>query len=588
MKKPVSFRTKLFMLIACIIAGIFLCTFCMILPFSTHRMEINSEYQLEQDGVHTVASLNYFLDQMRSIYLSISSDVMLQEELDAVPSQAASLRYQYLMKKLDTLTTVFVRSYSVYLYDIGGNNFFTSDTLSTTALMDDKWVKNAEYNEGMRNFVLSQDENFSSTSFIMIGGILRYHIIGRPLAYFSVNAKTAVLQSLIFPTPLTPGTLQGMYGADGSYLFGGLQDFDLSSVNASSGKISKNGMLYQYCVTESEDYQWKYVALVPVSEMYASINALRSQIFLLLLLALAAALFIAYFASSKVTYPIRVLSEAVNSYRNSNSGSISIPNLRRNDEFKILNDGLINMADRINHLIENVYRAELENRKMELRILHRAINPHFIYNVLENIYWTLQLNQTEKASKTILDFSHYLRSTLTFDQQMESLGHLRMELNAYCELQKVFSHETVSWQVNFPEELLTYRIPGMLVQPLVENSYVHAFPPEWKKKGCIRVTAERNAGKLLLRVEDDGMGMKGEDLEQVKQVLADPQDTAPEDQSSRFFAFRNIQTRIHIQYGRQWGLSVESSYLAGSSFCLSLPFAAEQLPAVPPSAGGGA
>lgn len=571
-KKFIPFWLKLFACNSALIG----CAFVIILAVTYPRISSHAkgeiDKQLHEQTVQVINNLEYQLDLMRGIYISIAVDEKLQDifSQETVSSSIETLdNHDYIVQKLENLSNVWSKTTFVYLFDNNSNLFYDSRVLSTTPLLDSSCIHHAISNEGMYNFSVINDKNTANTRVLSIGGILRKNIVGEEIGCFCVNLNLSNLQSLIFPPDYTDGTLQLLTDSHQNYVIG--DDITLPSdiTGSESGTITLNNTKYLLYKYTSLEYGFSHYILVPMDEAYREINLLMNIIILMIIVVIFISIVISFILVKQFTSPIEKLTTMMNCYQGDSDSRSVIQDLHLTNEFHVLNDGLIHMSDRINTLINDVYQHKIMHQQLELRTLHDAINPHFIYNVLDSIQWELRLNKTDTALETLYTFSNYLRNTLILNQDVQTIKAMRNAILGYCNLQQILLDD-IEYEINIPENLDSYILPSMLVLPLVENCFVHAFPGEFDRPKKITAIAKSSDCELIIKIMDTGTGITAADLDKIKLILRNPLSYQLEKDSTRFFAIKNIQSRILLNCGENYGMEIESDEM-GTLVTLYLP-----------------
>jgi two-component system sensor histidine kinase YesM len=189
--------------------------------------------------------------------------------------------------------------------------------------------------------------------------------------------------------------------------------------------------------------------------------------------------------------------------------------IRGRDEIAQLGSALNIMISRLRELIDREYRAELGKRNAEFRALQSQIHPHFLYNTLNGLIGLNRSGQGQLLEHAILSLSGMLRYTLE-QSDTSTLGREMEFLEAYCGLQKLRFGDRLEFSIECPPDLADFRLPKLLLQPLVENAVIHGIEP-LDRPGRLLVRAERRTGAevgpgswLHIRIEDNGAGFDAE------------------------------------------------------------------------------
>ena len=285
----------------------------------------------------------------------------------------------------------------------------------------------------------------------------------------------------------------------------------------------------------------------------------------ILILILAGAFMISRKIVTGITEPIQKLCEAAEA---AGSGDFQIRAQGEGlDEIAVLNASFNQMMEEIGNLVEDIRVEELNLRAAELRVLQEQINPHFLYNTLDNIIWLAESKDTEQVVKMVSALSSFFRTTLSKGREFISVREEGEHIRSYLEIQQFRYRDILEYDVSIPEELWEYQVIKLTLQPLVENALYHGIKKK-RGKGHISVSAERYKDVLIFKVKDDGMGMEEARLEQVRGIL---DGSVVEEQQSGGFGLFNVNQRIQLHYGAEYGLKVQSTYGEGTEVWVRIP-----------------
>jgi len=232
------------------------------------------------------------------------------------------------------------------------------------------------------------------------------------------------------------------------------------------------------------------------------------------------------------------------------------------EEVQVLSDGIENMVGHLKRLIERNTEQEKQRRRTELALLQAQINPHFLYNTLDTIIWLIESGEISEAVKMVGSLSNYFRFSLSRGQNVITLEEEQQHIRSYLEIQQMRYRDLMEYQIDIPDELKSYTLPKLTLQPLVENALYHGIKIR-RRKGLIRVTGRMQGDHLILEVADDGCGMTPERLEEVRASLVDGR---PEG-----FGLRTVHQRIQILFGADYGLRLQSDPETGTVIYVKIP-----------------
>jgi sensor histidine kinase YesM len=239
-------------------------------------------------------------------------------------------------------------------------------------------------------------------------------------------------------------------------------------------------------------------------------------------------------------------------------------NLReRKDEIGVLHDSFALMLERNKELIAQEYQSKLEKREAQIRALQAQINPHFMYNTLQVIGGMALKKDVPQVYHITTALSDIMRYSLNFSDEMVCLREEIQYFQSYLRIQDERFGNRISLEINIPEELLDCLIPKLILQPLLENSLEHGLS---NKSGVWKIVLEGNLtpeGDLLLVMEDNGVGIAPERLEQIQQSLK--YDTEKSLKSSTHIGLCNVNSRIKLKYSEdKYGITIDSIYGEGT------------------------
>ncbi len=232
------------------------------------------------------------------------------------------------------------------------------------------------------------------------------------------------------------------------------------------------------------------------------------------------------------------------------------------EEVQLLSDGIESMVGHLKRQIERNTEQEKQQRRTELALLQAQINPHFLYNTLDTIIWLIESGEISEAVAMVGSLSNFFRFSLSRGQNVITLEEEQQHIRSYLEIQQMRYRDLMEYEIDIPEELKSYILPKLTLQPLVENALYHGIKIR-RRKGLIRVSARAQESRLILEVRDDGSGMSPERLEEVRASLVDG--------SREGFGLRTVHQRIQILFGVEYGLSVESAPDIGTKILVEIP-----------------
>ncbi|MHA7965464.1 sensor histidine kinase [Paenibacillus sp. CAU 1782] len=232
------------------------------------------------------------------------------------------------------------------------------------------------------------------------------------------------------------------------------------------------------------------------------------------------------------------------------------------DEISQVGHKFNRMLEQIQELLEEVKVSEQDKRKSEIKALQAQIDPHFLYNTLNTIYWKSEMEESQAVGEMIVSLSLLFRLGLNNGKEITTLRQELEHVEQYLKLQAMCYPDLFHYEIKSTEDkLLSYPVLKILLQPLVENSILHGFQ-ELPHQGHITVEAMEVDGMLVLAVTDNGTGM---DAAQVERILNGP----PEQRTS--YALANVRSRLKLYYGDRAATLLQSEPGAATTVRLTIP-----------------
>lgn len=226
----------------------------------------------------------------------------------------------------------------------------------------------------------------------------------------------------------------------------------------------------------------------------------------------------------------------------------------------------IDLSENIMFPHQDVKRLSIEKEILEKKVIDLesknmslAVNPHFLFNTLNCIARVAYFEHSPKTEELIYCLSDLLRYNLKQGDQIHTIGAEINSVEKYLHIQKVRFKTRLDYDINIPEELKSYRILNMVIQPIVENSVIHGITPK-RDGGKINIYAEKLKGEIVISIMDNGNGFPEDVLLNIQQ---------PKNKSG--LGFQNTDKRLKQYYGKQYGLKITKSDYSGSIVTITIP-----------------
>ncbi|MNJ35890.1 putative sensor-like histidine kinase [compost metagenome] len=313
---------------------------------------------------------------------------------------------------------------------------------------------------------------------------------------------------------------------------------------------------------------------IPREKLLSKINQIKGMTVMVILASCLIVTLMSLGLSYTITKPIQALRKSM---KQAELGQYQpIERNQANDEIGSLVNSYNKMIVTIRTLIEDVYIGEIKHRRAKLIALQNQINPHMLYNTLESIRMKALVNDDEETAAMIKILARMFRLALGKEGRQHSVQH-ELEYTAnYVQLQNLRFDNKFLLDIRIPEELQQCSVIPLVFQPIVENSVNHGFEDYSRTMHIVIEGFLTEAGEILIRITDDGIGM----TEEMQAKLCALLDAAGSDRykleimdetDSKGLGLKNIAERIKLHYGDQYGLTIRSELGIGTTVEILIP-----------------
>lgn len=234
------------------------------------------------------------------------------------------------------------------------------------------------------------------------------------------------------------------------------------------------------------------------------------------------------------------------------------------------------MISQMSKIIATTRTLDMSKRQAQYRALQNQINPHFLYNTLEGIRSEAIIAGLDNLADMTEALAIFFRYTISKVENLVTIEEELENCDTYFKIQQyrfgkrihlVIEREEEDW-----EDILHCMIPKLTLQPILENSIIHGIELKLEE-GTVRISISKTQTRLLIRVSDDGVGMNRSTLDRLNAKLCSKEEelknvTQPEKGG---VALVNVNNRIHLLFGEEYGMHVYSLENMGTSVELSIP-----------------
>ncbi|MFD3258687.1 sensor histidine kinase [Paenibacillus lentus] len=438
-----------------------------------------------------------------------------------------------------------------------------------------KWIAPYEYPE------LTGSENV----FTQIRLIKDKHTM-KPLGILAVQIKNwefeRIFQNLKLGSEMNDTRFM-LVNDDGLVLYDHQSEFDGEHIqyhinkafrpndNYQSFKGKFNGQESIISIYNLQGYPWSLVSVTSWSYLSQEITTFAKWFIAILFICLITAMLFNVLFMNRITGNI---GKIVRFMRKVEAGDLHARvEEKGDDELFLLQKGFNNQMNKINELFEQVKMEQEQKANAELRVLQAQIKPHFLFNTLESINVLAIQNEGRKVSEMVLRLASILRISIQEKEEIKLSREIE-HLYSYLEIQKIRFDDLFDYTIDIPAEMMHYQLLKLTLQPLVENSIQHGFEGI-EYPGHVAITGFLEEDRMVLRIEDNGIGMTSEQLSCLHYAELDHGKydalnsyPSPERQG---LGLRSVHDRLRLKYGRKYGLFICSAPGQGTIIQCTIP-----------------
>lgn len=311
---------------------------------------------------------------------------------------------------------------------------------------------------------------------------------------------------------------------------------------------------------------WNIIGKVKLKEIMKSAYEIKTLTIVIECISILAIILLYSLISNTLTMPIRELRHKMKLVE---TGNLDVEaKFVNNDEIADLSKGFNVMLIKIKELMTKNLINQENLKKSEFKAMQAQINPHFLYNTLDAIVWMTEADNKEEVVNITKDLSNFFRVVLSKGKDWILISDEVTHVRSYLGIQKVRYRDILEYDIDINPEILHHRILKLTLQPLVENALYHGLKNK-RGGGYIVIKGDKlDEGNLVFEVKDNGIGMTEDRLEEVLAGIS--QEGIDIDMKSGF-GLKNVNQRIKLYYGEQYGLSINSKHNKGTSIKVVLP-----------------
>ncbi len=442
---------------------------------------------------------------------------------------------------------------------------------------DESWYK--QYKEQSKDFVYYYKRNASFPTLALIQPVISTDFYssfyGKMLGIVKLDIQLSRLMALLMTSDGKNDNVYAVaaYNDQNQLLYLSsrewkeqLEEKNLEEIKQSGKAYIKNrGGTAYVATTELSVFGIRILMIFPQDSVSSKLFSILKDTLLLMSLSL---LFVLLFSRISFGSFAKRMQKLLDKMEKVKAGDFSVSGELEGgkDELTVIDDNFNEMVIRLKETIHTNYTVELEKLDAELRALQLQINPHFLYNTLETVSAIAVTHELYIVSDILEKLGDMFRYAVK--KQSRDLVPFREEIHHvenYIFIQNVRFPNQFDVFFNIPPELEDSLVPFFILQPVVENAILHGMK-ENAKRGCIEISACQKDGMLVIRVEDDGVGMDAWQLEKLMNFIRNQ-----DDNPSQSIGLKNVQMRLQLAYGYPYGLTIESTPGRGTKVEICVP-----------------
>ncbi|NEZ45245.1 sensor histidine kinase [Paenibacillus alvei] len=326
--------------------------------------------------------------------------------------------------------------------------------------------------------------------------------------------------------------------------------------------IELNGKSTYVTVSQTNKLGLYVIGALPEAAITNHLSGLKNTIGIVTTLCIFAVLMVTYLSVLHLSRRTQTIVMAMKKVQEGNL-NVRLP-VTREDELGLIAGSFNQMCEDLKQYINKVYKSELKQKHAELIALQAQIKPHFLYNTLEVIRMRAVSKGAHDVGEMIYSLAAMFRHMVK-DKTIITVNEEIENCRRYLELTRIRYRDKLQFTIQMDERLGGYNTMKLSVQPLIENYLVHGIVLD-RNDNHIRIEVDQDEGELIIRVADNGKGIEPERLQEIQRDLEQPN---IQDHGS--LGLKNVQERLRILYGEQYGLTIDSTLHVGTTATVRVP-----------------
>ena len=543
---------------ACFMLLVFLCTSLILYRQIVRTETANSASQLE----YIADQFGYYLDSVQNFSKSIIVDPVVQQTVYQAKKDPSSI---------DTLDQIQIKNqiariiqstdfiYGVTVYRPDGSPVTTTEVFPASVSINQKSVPTSG-----NWFVSLKNSNTDQSRKINVLTHLRpfyYTGTGEMLGYLEIDIPESSISAIYRPKTSEESAHTFMLSSNGQVVstdgslplntpYGHMKE-----LRNSHGKTVRYFSSSVVFIRPVPRVNWYIIREISLLSFFAPTLLLLLLALLIALGCILSCMYLSNRLSRSITLPIDRLIQHTRTIRQGSWTTIDEP--CKNTEVAQLYSSFNHMIIDQEKLKNDLLESEKTKNRISLDLLQQQVNPHFLYNTLDNICALAELEEKDTLIDIVMNLSTFYRGALSSGKFLITIGEELAITRAYLHIMKVRYINKFDYQITCPEKLYSYPCLKLLLQPVIENSIYHGIK-ELSYPGKLDISIRETEDFIIFVVEDNGKGFTEEAYRQIWQT------------DSNHFGVKNIDERIRIYYGSSCGLHMENRKTGGCRTTLTI------------------
>ena len=347
-------------------------------------------------------------------------------------------------------------------------------------------------------------------------------------------------------------------------LLNGESDSIVKTINNESFKIMYN---------TSNKTGWKTIGVFSLKDILSDVTEMKKNVAIIIIITLFLAVFSVIIFTSSIVRPIKELNGLMKRVELGDL-DLQFDEKEFKDEFGELGHSFNHMIKEIKELIDMVYKEQRGKRKAEIKILQAQIKPHFLYNTLDTIGWMAEDYGANDIVEVVGALTKVFRIGLNKGREVIKVSEEIEHINSYMIIQKVRYEDKLDYNINYDENLKNVPMLKLTTQPIVENAIYHGIKQK-RGKGNISINFINVDDNLIIKISDNGAGMDEDKLREINSMLESDSIRSITSESGSGYGIYNVNSRIKLTYGNQYGLKYFSKINNGTMVEITIPILSE-------------